>query len=149
MFNLLYFLATQITPFFITLYYTVRYIEASLTVDVVSEKELKPRIKERVFKEANFYKVLQGVKKMITIKLKPEVEKMLEVTAKQFGITKSELVRRSIEEYLKKIKPKPSPWELGKDLFGKYSSGKGNLSKNRKNILKQKLLEKYNEKIID
>ncbi len=86
---------------------------------------------------------------MITIKLKPEVEKMLEVTAKQFGITKSELVRRSIEEYLKKIKPKPSPWELGKDLFGKYSSGKGNLSKNRKNILKQKLLEKYNEKIVD
>ena len=57
---------------------------------------------------------------MITIRLKPELEKI-----------------------------KPSPWELGKDLFGKYSSGKGNLSKDRKKILKQKLLEKHFEKAID
>jgi len=86
---------------------------------------------------------------MITIRLKPEFEKMLEITAKQFGMSKSELVRRSIEEYLKKLEMKASPWELGKDLFGKYSSGKGNLSKDRKKILKQKLLEKHFEKAID
>jgi hypothetical protein len=86
---------------------------------------------------------------MITVRLSPEFEKILEATAKQVGMTKSELIRRSIEEYLKKIKANPSPWELGKDLFGKYSSGKGNLSKDRKKILKQKLLEKHNEKAID
>ena len=86
---------------------------------------------------------------MITIRLKPELEKMLEVTAKRFGMTKSELVRQSIEEYLKKIEAKPSPWELGKDLFGKYSSGKGNLSKDRKKFLREKLLKKHNKKIID
>ena len=86
---------------------------------------------------------------MITIRLKPELEKMLEVTAKRFGMTKSELVRQSIEEYLKKIEAEPSPWELGKDLFGKYSSGKGNLSKDRKKFLREKLLKKHHEKIID
>ncbi len=86
---------------------------------------------------------------MITVRLKPELEKILEITAEQFGMTKSELVRRSIEEYLKKLEVKVTPWELGKDLFGKYSSGKRNLSKDRKKILRQKLLEKHFEKTID
>jgi predicted DNA-binding protein len=86
---------------------------------------------------------------MITVRLKPELEKVLEVTAKKFGITKSELVRRSIEDYLKKLEKKTSAWEVGKELFGKYSSGKGNLSTDRKKILKQKLMEKHFEKAID
>jgi len=83
---------------------------------------------------------------MITVRLRPELEKALEVTAKRFGITKSELIRRSIKDYLKKLDKEPSAWELGKDLFGKYSSGKGNLSVDKKKILKQKLLEKQLEK---
>ncbi len=86
---------------------------------------------------------------MITVRLKPELEKALEAVAKKFGITKSELIRQSIEDYLKKLEEKPSAWELGKDFFGKYSSGKGNLSTDRKKILKQKLLEKHFEKTID
>ena len=86
---------------------------------------------------------------MITVRLKPELEKVLEVTAKKFGITKSELVRQSIEDYLKKLEKKTSAWEVGKELFGKYSSGKGNLSTDRKKILRQKLMEKHFEKGID
>ncbi len=83
---------------------------------------------------------------MISVRLKPELEKVLEVTAKRFKITKSELIRRSIEDYLKKLDKGSSAWELGRDLFGKYSSGKGNLSVDKKKILKQKLLEKKFEK---
>jgi len=86
---------------------------------------------------------------MITVRLNPELAKKLEITAKQLGMTKSELIRRSVEEYLKNIEAKPSPWELGKDIFGKYASGKGSLSQDRKKILRQKLLKKHNEKIID
>ena len=86
---------------------------------------------------------------MITVRLRPELEKALEVTAKRFGITKSELIRRSIEDYLKKLDKELSAWELGRDLFGKYSSGKGNLSVDKKKILKQKLLEKQLEKNSD
>ena len=86
---------------------------------------------------------------MITVRLEPELERLIEITAKQFGITKSEVIRRSLREYLKKIRAETTPWELGKDLFGKYSSGKRNLSKDRKKILRQKLLEKHFEKTID
>ena len=85
---------------------------------------------------------------MITVRLKPELEKALEVTAQKFGMTKSELIRQSIEDYLKKLEQKPSAWELGKELFGRYSSGKGNLSTNRKEILKQKLWKKHFEENI-
>lgn len=38
---------------------------------------------------------------------------------------------------------KNSPYELGKALFGKYGSGKNNLSKDYKKPLKGKLHEKY------
>jgi len=55
-----------------------------------------------------------------------------------------------VQEETEKVKPvKFFFWELGKDLFGKYSSGKGNLSKERKKLLKKKLIEKYNEKVTD
>ncbi len=32
-----------------------------------------------------------------------------------------------------------TPYQLGKDFFGKYGSGKGNLSQEYKKILKEKL----------
>ncbi len=36
-------------------------------------------------------------------------------------------------------KPKPSPWALGKDVFGKYESKQNNLSTDRKIIVKEKI----------
>jgi len=36
-----------------------------------------------------------------------------------------------------------SSYEIGKAYFGKYGSGKGNLSQNHKKLLKQKLNEKF------
>ncbi|MCP4345263.1 MAG: CopG family transcriptional regulator [Desulfobacterales bacterium] len=36
---------------------------------------------------------------------------------------------------------KPDAYSLGKDLFGKYGSGKGKLSQDYKKILKEKLRE--------
>jgi len=45
---------------------------------------------------------------------------------------------------MKEMKNQPmTPYQLGKDLFGKYGSGKGNLSQDYKKILKEKLREKY------
>ena len=57
------------------------------------------------------------------------------------GVTKSELIRQSINEYISKLQ-QPNAWEAGKDLFGKYSSGLGNLSENRKDLIKNKLKAK-------
>lgn len=78
---------------------------------------------------------------MITLRLDPQLEKELGMTAKNLGMTKSELIRKSIMEYLGNLE-NPSAWETGKELFGRYASGKGNLSAERKTILKEKIRAK-------
>ena len=78
---------------------------------------------------------------MITLRLDSELEQSINNTAKNLGLTKSELIRKSISEYLSKLET-PSAWETGEDLFGKYSSGLGNLSANRKELLKNKIMAK-------
>jgi RHH-type transcriptional regulator, rel operon repressor / antitoxin RelB len=57
------------------------------------------------------------------------------------GITESEWIRKSLSKYLNRF-IKPSPWELGKNDFGKYSSGQGNLSTAQKQLLKAKIQAK-------
>ena len=82
---------------------------------------------------------------MITLRLDPKLEQNIQNTAKMLGVTKSELIRKSIADYLSKLS-KSSPWELGEDYFGKYSSGQNNLSTDRKMFLKTKIMAKKNEK---
>ena len=72
---------------------------------------------------------------MITLRLDPELENSIQRSAKLLGISKSELIRNSVTEYLSKLS-KPSPWELGKEYFGKYASGQTNLSADRKLLFK-------------
>ena len=78
---------------------------------------------------------------MLTLRLNPELEQTINDTAKILGLTKSELIRQSINDYISKLE-QPNAWEAGKDLFGKYSSGLGNLSENRKDLIKNKLKAK-------
>ncbi|VEN73151.1 CopG family transcriptional regulator [Candidatus Desulfarcum epimagneticum] len=78
---------------------------------------------------------------MITLRLDPKLEKAINNTARNLGMTKSELIRKSIDEYLGKL-AKPNAWNAGQDLFGKYSSGQGNLSADRKEIVKNKIRAK-------
>ena len=69
---------------------------------------------------------------MFTLRLDPKLEQ---------AVTKSELIRKSIHDYLDKLS-KPNAWEIGEDLFGKYSSGLSNLSTNRKELIKSRLKAK-------
>jgi hypothetical protein len=78
---------------------------------------------------------------MITLRLDQKLEQRVRTTAKNLGLTKSELIRKSIKEYLSKLK-QPNAWEIGKDLFGKHSSGLGNLSSERKELIKSKVKSK-------
>ena len=78
---------------------------------------------------------------MITLRLDPNLEKEISTVAKNLGLTKSDLIRKSLIEYLAKLE-RPNPWEVGKDLFGRYSSGRTNLSVDRKAILKEKVRAK-------
>ncbi len=78
---------------------------------------------------------------MITLRLDPTLEQAINDTAQKLGLTKSELIRKSILEYLSKL-GKANAWEVGQDLFGKYSSGLSNLSTERKAIVKKRIRAK-------
>ncbi|MCP4622259.1 MAG: ribbon-helix-helix protein, CopG family [bacterium] len=78
---------------------------------------------------------------MITLRLDLELENSIQRTAKLLGISKSELIRKSVADYLSKLS-KPSPWELGKDYFGKYASDQSNLSSDRKLLLEERIMAK-------
>jgi hypothetical protein len=78
---------------------------------------------------------------MITLRLDPNLEKEINTVAKNLGLTKSDLVRKSLIEYLGKLESR-NAWELGKDFFGRYSSGLKNLSGDRKMLLKEKIRAK-------
>ena len=71
---------------------------------------------------------------MITIRLDPVLENTVNEVAKQLGVSRSELVRKSLIEFIDKIE-RPTPWGLGKDLFVQHSSDQGDLSVNRKALL--------------
>ncbi len=58
---------------------------------------------------------------MISVRLDDVVEEHLDRVASLQGISRSELVRQAIDKYLARY-DHPTPWELGKDLFGKHGS---------------------------
>lgn len=87
------------------------------------------------------YNMYYGGAEMITLRLDHKLEQVINNTAKNLGITKSELIRKSIHDYLGKLNT-PNPWDAGEDLFGKYSSGVKNLSSNRKVLLREKIKAK-------
>jgi len=78
---------------------------------------------------------------MITLRLDSQLEQKVNHTAKNLGLSKSELIRKSLVEYIDKAN-KQNAWQAGQDLFGKYESGREDLSSNRKEILKSKLRAK-------
>ena len=67
---------------------------------------------------------------MLTVKIDAELERELEAAARAAGLTKTEFVRCALHDAIARAKKgrTPTPWELGRDLFGKVSSGRGDLS---------------------
>ncbi len=78
---------------------------------------------------------------MITLRLDAKLEQNINKLAQQMGVSKSELIRQSITAFIEKAE-QPSAWELGSNVFGKYTSGQGNLSSDRKTLVKQKISAK-------
>lgn len=70
---------------------------------------------------------------MLSVKMEAGLERELEAAARACGLTKSEFVRRGLRDAIARVKKsaRPSPWDLGKDLFGKVSSGNPELSRTR------------------
>jgi RHH-type transcriptional regulator, rel operon repressor / antitoxin RelB len=80
----------------------------------------------------------------ISLRLDRKLERELNDYARIVGKPKSELIRNLIAEFIKKESRNLTPWELGKEVFGREGSGCGNLSLDRKSILKEKLHAKKN-----
>jgi len=72
----------------------------------------------------------------LTIRLDLELEQQLARASAQSGLPKSQIVKQGLREYLAKLTPGKTPYELGKDLFGQGpGSGLGDLSTRRKEYL--------------
>lgn len=65
----------------------------------------------------------------LTVKLGPELELELSKKSEEQGISRSAVVKQALIEYF--AKEPPSAYELGKDLIGRYSSGKSDGSTHR------------------
>lgn len=79
---------------------------------------------------------------MISVRLDKRLEVRLTRAASAKGLSKSAYLRKILVENLEKESGEESPWELGKDLFGKFGSGRSDLSKNRKALLREKVYAK-------
>jgi Arc/MetJ-type ribon-helix-helix transcriptional regulator len=81
----------------------------------------------------------------ITIRLPDEFEAKLRARLESTDTALSEFVRMAIAEKLEREPPleKPSAYELGKHLFGKYTSGRDDLAENADAIVREAILAKH------
>lgn len=53
--------------------------------------------------------------KMITLRLDSKLKQTINNITHQMGVSKSELIRKSITDFIEKLE-QPSPWELGRRI---------------------------------
>ncbi len=85
---------------------------------------------------------------MLSVRLDSTLESQLNQVSKVKNTTKTEVIKNALNYYFDMIKDesKVSPYSLGKNLFGKYSSSQENLSTTYKQTLKEKLNAKHNHR---
>lgn len=79
----------------------------------------------------------------ITVRLDESTEAKLRRLLEERGSSLSAFVRAAIAEKLEREAKKPTPYELGKHLFGRYGSGLGDLASNHKKYFKEKMRAKH------
>ena len=84
---------------------------------------------------------------MTTLRLDREIEYKLHKVAKIEARTKSEIIKELILNYLESYEEnKKSPYELGKQYFGKVNTGNKNASVEYKSIIAEKIKSKLRKK---
>jgi len=76
---------------------------------------------------------------LVSVRLDERMAKELTRAARASGVSKSEFVRRSLSQYIAVRKMDNPAWEVGKDLFGKYGSGRSDLATNSERIVREKI----------
>ena len=82
---------------------------------------------------------------MLAVRLSENLEHDLSGYARKMNKTKTDIVKEALTLYLNEHKGQtsPTPYETGKDLFGRFSSGRNDLSSTYKQTLKEKLHAKH------
>jgi Arc/MetJ-type ribon-helix-helix transcriptional regulator len=80
---------------------------------------------------------------MTTVRLPVEFEQKLEAVSRMRHRSKSDLIKEALGNFLFREEGRKDSYETGKEYFGKYGSGDGKLSVNRKKIVAEKLHAKY------
>lgn len=75
----------------------------------------------------------------ISLRLDDRLTRKLAAAAKARGVSKSELIRACLDQYLAGADQGPTAWDLGKHLFGCYKSGRGDLSVRAKEIARERI----------
>ncbi len=79
---------------------------------------------------------------MLAVRLPEEIERKIEEEARFRKSTKTQIVKEALEMYFQKEAIRPTAFELGKDLFGKYGSGRDDNSICYKKRVKEKIAGK-------
>ena len=79
----------------------------------------------------------------LTVRLGKKLEEDLRARLSGDEETISEFVRKAVADRLEKETPKKTPYELGKHLFGKFSSGRTDLSTRSREIFREKMRAKH------
>lgn len=79
---------------------------------------------------------------MISLRLPKDLEDKLDSLSKKEKVTKSDVIREAITKYVADYDKMEQPFELGKDLFGRFGSGDGKLSAEYKKKVREKIHEK-------
>jgi hypothetical protein len=82
----------------------------------------------------------------ISLRLNHELSRKLAAVAKARNISKSELIRTCLSAYLAGTEQAPTAWDLGKDLFACYDSGRGDLSVRAGEIARKRIHAKRAKK---
>ncbi len=80
---------------------------------------------------------------MLTVRLPGELEKKVKQIATAEGRTKTQIVRTALEAYVKSKDKVDSSYEVGKNLFGRHGSGRGDLSISYKSKVKERIRAKH------
>lgn len=80
---------------------------------------------------------------IVTARCNTQVKEILHLLSQSERLSMSDVITKSILEYHQRHFPSQSFFEEEQELFGKYSSSKGNLSVNRKQYLKETLSGKH------
>ena len=83
---------------------------------------------------------------MVSVRLDNTLENQLNLISSQSKKQKSQIIKEALTYYfdmLKQQSKQKTSYELGADLFGRYSSNDGSLSTTYKQKLKEKLHAKY------